>query len=244
MCIRDRYNINDIEYIKKRADEPVDFIRKENRPVLLTCANFRPQKNHYRQIKTMIELKKRGIDFTWVNIGATTDANLVTKVKKLRDANGLTDSFLILGPKENPYSYIKQADAVAVFSDYESWSMVITEAKILGTPVISTKTSGALEQIEDGITGLLTDFTVQDMANKLERFFKEKGLQQRIRENISNFDNTKEILNAFETLIKNGKPSKEEADILYVIDDINYMGGAHTVSYTHLDVYKRQALLL
>ena len=221
------YNINDIEYIKKRADEPVDFIRKENRPVLLTCANFRPQKNHYRQIKTMIELKKRGIDFTWVNIGATTDANLVTKVKKLRDANGLTDSFLILGPKENPYSYIKQADAVAVFSDYESWSMVITEAKILGTPVISTKTSGALEQIEDGITGLLTDFTVQDMANKLERFFKEKGLQQRIRENISNFDNTKEILNAFETLIKNGKPSKEEADILYVIDDINYMGGAH-----------------
>lgn len=54
---------------------------------------------------------------------------------------------------------MKNADAVCVLSDFESWSLVISEAKLVGTPVIATRTSGAIEQIEDGETGVLCDFT-------------------------------------------------------------------------------------
>lgn len=221
------YNINDIDYIRKRAEEQSDYKIENNKLMVLTCANFRPQKNHLRQIEVMVELKKRGVEFVWVNIGATSDEGLVSRVKEIRDENQLTDQFLIFGPKENPYSYMKQADIVAVLSDYESWSMVITEAKILGKPIIATKTSGAVEQIEDKRTGILTDFSVSDITDCLEALLNNEKVREQIKNNINGFDNTKEIIDSFDELICEGVSSKENVDILYVIDDINYMGGAH-----------------
>ena len=221
------YNISDIDYIKNRSEEPIDYEIDGKYPILLTCANFRPEKNHLRQMHVMIELKRRGFEFVWINIGATADEKLVGMVKALRDENDLTDKFLILGPKENPYSYIKRADAVAVLSDYESWSMVITEAKIIGKPVIATKTSGAIEQIENEKTGLLSDFDVIDIADGIEKILQNGKLKDCIKHNLNNFDNTKEILASFDELINNKNSNKWNADILYIIDDVNYMGGAH-----------------
>lgn len=230
VCI---YNINDVDYILKSAKARVkDWPKQEEKlPVLLTCANFRPQKNHLRQVKVMAELKHRGIDFIWINIGATTDKRIVNQVKRLCKKEGLEERFLILGPKENPYQYMKRVDAITVLSDYESWSMVITEAKIIGIPVISTKTSGAVEQIEDEKTGILTGFSVNEIADKIEKFIKDKQLQKYIKENIKNFDNTEQIVDSFSELIENGKSYAERKaegnSILYIIDNINYIGGAH-----------------
>ncbi len=225
------YNISDTDAITKRARQtPADW-PDTDLPVLVTCANVRPQKNHLRQVRVMAELKRRGIDFVWLNIGAVTDQALVGAVQKLCLLEGLSDRFLIAGPRENPYQYLKRADAAAVLSDYESWSMVITEAKILGTPVIASKTSGALEQVEDGKTGILTGFTVQSMADQIERFLKDKKLRERIRANTKNFDNTQDILQSFSMLLEKGRPYAKRktgaGSILYIIDDINYMGGAH-----------------
>ena len=228
------YNISDVEYIKNRSIEGENELAKYKKPIVLTCANFRQQKNHLRQVKVMAELKKRGIDFTWVNIGATTDMELVNRVKTLCEKEDISDRFIIVGPQENPYSYMKDADIVSVLSDYESWSMVITEAKVLGKPIIATKTSGALEQIEDRVTGILTDFNKNDIADKLEELLTNTDLRQKIEYNVKKFDNTDEILHSFNVLIESGVSYKkrkmksvDEKRILYVIDDINYMGGAH-----------------
>lgn len=241
VCI---YNINDVKYILKCADKELKAWPNKKLPILLTCANFRQQKNHIRQVEVMAELKRRGMDFIWLNIGATTDKKIVNQVKRLCRVEGLEKRFFILGPKENPYPYIKKADAVTVLSDYESWSMVITEAKIIGTPVISTKTSGALEQIEDEKTGMLTGFLVDEIADKIEKFLKNKQLQKQIKENLRDFDNTKEIMESFSELLKNGesyaKRKSENHGILYIIDDINYMGGAHIATKLQIKEFINQ----
>ena len=221
------YNINDVEYIRTMSEENISEKLEKKNTILLTCANFRKQKNHIRQVYVLEELKRRGINVTWINIGSTTDEKIVQEVKKIAREKGVLDSFLILGSKENPYSYMKYADVVTVLSDYESWSMVITEAKILGKPVIATKTSGALEQIEDERTGLLTGFSINEIADKIEYFIKNPALQETIKKNIVDFDNTKEILCSFNDLISNRDLSFQKKDILYIIDDINYLGGAH-----------------
>ena len=62
--------------------------------------------------------------------------------------------------------------------------MVITEAKALCTPVIATKTSGALEQIVDGANGLLCDFSVSAIADKIETLLKSQTLAQKIIHNL------------------------------------------------------------
>ena len=66
--------------------------------------------------------------------------------------------------------------------------MVITEAKILGVPVIATKTSGALEQIEHYVTDVLCEFDAVDIAEKLGRLLYDYEFQGKIRSNIIDFN--------------------------------------------------------
>ncbi len=225
VCI---YNINDAENIRRLSHDSVpENYYDSTLPVLVTCANVRTQKNHMRQLQSMKILKDRGVDFLWLNVGATTDAQkcheLLSKAKEF----GLEERFILAGPRENPYKYMAKADAVTVLSNYESWSMVITEAKILGVPIIATKTSGALEQIEHEKTGLLTDFTAKDIADEIEKFLADPQIAKTIRQNLINFDNTEQILKDFYELTHTNEEQTFKNELLYIIDDINYLGGAH-----------------
>lgn len=228
------YNISDIHAIKENMNVSVNDIKyNEDSFNLLTVANIRSEKNHIRQVEVLSELKRRGININWYNVGAYSDKLLVDKIKKLCKLKEVEENFHLLGPRENPYAYMKSMDAITVLSDYESWSMVITEAKIIGKPVIATKTAGALEQIVHKQTGILTDFTVESIADEIEEIVKNKKLRIDIERNIKNFDNTEEILEQFDKLIYDGKSyedrllEKNKEKILYVIDDVNYSGGAH-----------------
>lgn len=226
VCI---YNILDVEDIHKKSDEAMDSSYFERGlPTLVTCANIRKEKNHLRQLKAMAILKERGVDFIWLNIGATSEKDRCDELLSYAEELGLKDRFILAGPRDNPYPYIKAATAVTVLSDYESWSMVITEAKILGTPVIATKTSGALEQILDLETGVLTEFDEEDIADKIEMFLTSASLREKIRNNTKNYDNTDDILKSYDVLF--GEKKNENCDLLYVIDDINFGGGAHVAT--------------
>ena len=216
------YNINDVESIKRKAEDQIDkqdlAVFNSGLPIVLTCANVRQQKKHKRALEAMGILKQKGVDFIWLNIGALTESEhclrLVARAREL----GLNDRYILAGPKSNPYPYMKHSDVVAVLSDYESWS--------IGKPIISTRTSGALEQIEDRITGLLTGFDTNEIAARLEEIITSKTLRNTLNHNLQSFDNTKEILKSFDTLI-NEESQSIKKELLYIIDDINYFGGAH-----------------
>jgi len=209
------YNITNAQEIRSMSEEAItDFNFNKEIPIVVTCANVRPQKNYSRQIEVMHKLKSRGINFRWLCIGAQADVAEKNKVTELIRKYNLESDFILLGSRENPYKYMKNATAVAVLSDYESWSMVITEAKILGVPVIATKTSGALEQIQNRHTGILTDFDSEDIAYKLQELLLDKQLQTSIKNNLTDFDNTQEILQSFYGLV-NSKPAQLKRDSLY-----------------------------
>lgn len=224
ICI---YNISDIVKIRRLSNQKIENINDFGKlPVVLTCANLRQEKNHLRQLEAMHILQERKIDFIWINIGSVADEELTNKLLKQVATYGLEKRFLILGPQKNPYQYMKLADIVAVLSDYESWSMVITEAKVLGKPIVATRTSGALEQIQDMQTGVLTDFTAIDIADKIQMLLQSKNLQNRIENNLVGFDNTNHIIKDFYSLVGDSDDSTSRK-ILYVVDDINYLSGAH-----------------
>lgn len=230
------YNISDANAINKQALEPLDdYKRPEDKKVIVTCANIRPEKNHFRQVSVLAELKRRGFSVQWLNIGSTTNTELVAKLKQKCVEEGIEDDFLFLGVKNNPYKYMKKADFVAVLSDFESWSMVITEAKILGIPVIATKTSGALEQIVDGETGILTGYSPMEIADKITTYFENEDKVDKIKNKIRQFDNTPNIIEEFELFLNTESSDKERKNtLLYIIDDINYFGGAHTATINQI----------
>ncbi len=237
------YNISDVPQIKKLAEESVteDYFDR-GLPVIVTCANIRKEKNHKRQLRAMSILKDRGVDFIWLNIGNTSDKTRCDELLAEADALGLKDRFILTGARDNPYKYMVRADAVTVLSDYESWSLVITEAKILGVPVIATKTSGASEQLVDGVTGILTNFSVIDISEKIEQFLRSAYAGTNIRKNIQNFDNTREIIASFFNTINESSALRSEPrqEILYVIDDINYQGGAHIATKLQIQEFLRR----
>lgn len=205
-------------------------------PVLLTVANVRDEKNHVRQVTVMKRLKEQGFRFRWLNIGSLANIEQTALLKKAIQEAHLEEDFLLLGAMENPYPYIKKADAVCVLSDHESWSMVITEAKTLGVPVIATKTSGGLAQIVSEETGLLCDFSVEDIADKLSRYLTNHTIGKTIRENLAHYSSKADTLRQLEPLLQ-----KESQKVLYVFDNINYISGARNAALQQVDVLREIA---
>ena len=109
---------------------------------------------------------------------------------------------ILCGADDNPYKYMKRAKAVMVLSDHESWSLVISEAKLLGVPVIATNTSGAQEQIVNGETGIITSFQAEEIAEEIEEFLNDLELQNKIKKNLI-LDNTQNLgILEFEDLLE------------------------------------------
>ena len=61
------------------------------------------------------------------------------------------------GFQQNPYAWIKGADALVLSSDYEGLPTVLIEALILGTPVVSTDCTHGPKEI---LTGNLAKYLV------------------------------------------------------------------------------------
>ena len=210
--------------ILSMSEDPCPISLPENGlPLLVTVANVREEKNHLRQVDAMRRLFSDGLRFRWVNIGSLANAPLVEKLRLAVQSAGLEDYFTLTGPLDNPYGVMRRADAVCVLSDHESWSMVITEAKALGVPVIATRTSGALEQITDGETGILCGFSAEEIAAAI-RAFLTGDAAERLRRKKENQTAANEV-ELPEMLLEN-----DQKKVLYVFDDINYASGARAAA--------------
>lgn len=216
-------NCVDSEKIFAMSEYPLPILLPEDGlPLLVTVANVREEKNHRREVVAMRQLFSEGLRFRWVNIGSLANVPLVETLRQsVRDA-GLEDYFLLTGPLDNPYGVMRRASAVCVLSDHESWSMVITEAKALGVPVIATRTSGALEQITHGENGVLCGFSAGEIAGAIRAFLTGGGEKTMCRKEKIHFANA---AGALETLLEN-----DTKKVLYVFDDINYASGARTAA--------------
>lgn len=177
------HNILNRQNILSRAAEEV-ILPQANGSFLLSVGNLRVEKNYPRQIEVMRILKERNILIKWICVGSTVDKNVYGEVSRLLDKYHLRDDFVLCGADDNPYRYMKRAKAVMVLSDHESWSLVISEAKLLGVPVIATNTSGAQEQIRNGENGVITSFDPEEIAEKIIDFLQDEKLQEHIRKNL------------------------------------------------------------
>lgn len=201
-------------------------------PIVVTCANVRPQKNHLRQAEAMALLRQKGFDFLWLNVGTIPGDTLTVAVRAKIDELGLADRFLLLGNRSNPYPYMARANAVAVLSDYESWSMVISEALMLGAPVIATKTSGALAQITPE-NGLLADFSVDSIAEGLERILTQYWPRPALDAEIPR----QRGLAEFETLVRPAGANR----LLYVMGDADCTTGKRQAAFSQMEALMRDA---
>lgn len=139
------HNYLDSERIIKLSEEKHENIFNKNEVNILQVSRLVKQKAIDRLIDVHKSLLKQGIKHHIYIIG---EGPLKEKLENKIKENNLENTFSLLGAKENPYTYMKDADCVTLFSKFEGYGMVIDEAKILKKYVLITNTA-AKEAIED-----------------------------------------------------------------------------------------------
>ena len=228
--------VNERNIIQKSRKEADGFIKTDGLPVLVTVANIREEKNHLRQVRVMEILQREGLYFHWINIGSMANREQTERIHRAVVDAGVQEYFHLLGALDNPYPYMCHANAVCVLSDHESWSMVITEAKALGVPVVATRTSGALEQIVHRKTGLLCDFSAEDIAAQVKALLQEPGLASGIRKQLQEDFSQNDDLRLFMDMLQNQRKT-----LLFAFDNINYVSGARNAALAELEILRKKA---
>lgn len=187
-------NINSPDFIKVMADkETAEPMMNDQRFKLMTVARLSHAKGIDNAVKGLKLLKDKGYkDIAWYVVGYGGDE---VAIKELIQSNGLEDQFFLLGKKTNPYPYIKACDLYVQPSRYEGKAVTVTEAKILGKPILITNYATAKSQVEDGIDGVICDLNIEGIAAGIERLYKKYELRNKLINHITNQDysNTYEL---------------------------------------------------
>jgi glycosyltransferase involved in cell wall biosynthesis len=121
-------------------------------PVVLSCGRLAEMKNFPLLINAFAMLLKK-IPARLVIMGAGKQRQ---SLEKLVSELGIASHVFFTGYMENPFQYMKKSDIFVLSSLYEPFGLVLVEAMVCGTPVISTDCpSGPGEIIEHGVNGLL-----------------------------------------------------------------------------------------
>ena len=175
------YNTNESNLIVKKAnDKIVDITFDKDVYNLVSVAKIVPSKGYDRLMKIHKKLLDDGIKNHVYILGIGEEQEKYEKY--LRD-NHLEDTFTFLGFRDNPYKYVKNADLYVCSSRREGFSTAVTEALIVGTPVVSTNCSGAYELLGDNNEyGIVTENDEDALYEGIKKILTEENLLQHYKE--------------------------------------------------------------
>lgn len=124
-----------------------------------------------RLIRVARLFKDVGYDLEFWFLG---DAGVLTELCR---ELAVEDCCIFYGFRENPYPYMKAMDIYISTSDAEACSTTIIEAFCLGCPVVSTRTVGPSELLDNGCYGILTDFDDQSIFHALKSLVDDPELR-------------------------------------------------------------------
>lgn len=170
------YNSIDPYDIMNKAN---DFKVKRHKFTVITVCRLDAQKSLDRLIRVAKKTKDAHMDICFQIIGEGKEAS---KLKRLTIDNNVIDRVFFMGYKPNPYPYIKAADMMLSTSQAEGFGLSICEAMCLHTPVVSTKTAGPIEIIDNNQNGILCEHDDASIFNALCMIYKDPILRNNISE--------------------------------------------------------------
>lgn len=153
------YNTIDVERVKTLADENIDDFKFYDDINIVSVGRLIQIKGFDR----LINVHKRLVDVGIKNhIYIIGEGALKDDLNRQINALGLTDTVHLLGFKPNPYKYIAASDLYVCSSISEGFSTAVTEALILGVPVVSALCGGSYELLgENEEYGIVTENSEQ-----------------------------------------------------------------------------------
>lgn len=154
-------------------------IKKKNKIVVV--GRLRPFKNQEMAILAFSQFVRIHPDYEMYIYGEGENRK---KLESLVLEKGLDKFVHLPGAQKNVFDVISDAQMFLLPSNYEGMSNALIEAMCLGLPCISTKVSGSVDLIDDGINGLLIDCGSEaQLVDAMCKIADNKVLANRLAEN-------------------------------------------------------------
>lgn len=158
--------LNDERIITMSKEVAVDM-NDSDLFTIISVGRIDPVKRFSEIPRISRSLIDKGLKFRWIILGGTAvrkEYELIMKnIKEYK-----TDNIFLLGNRSNPYPYIKKSNLLVSLSISETFNNTLTEAKILGVPVVTTNYPCAYESIKQNQEGVITSFNnVEDSLFKM-----------------------------------------------------------------------------
>lgn len=168
---------------------------------LLSIGRFCVAKNFDNVPEICKLIREQGLSIKWYLIGFGADEQLIKR--KISEFH-MGEYVIILGKKENPYPYIKTCDLYVQPSRFEGRCVSVTEAQMLGKPVVITDYPTSASQLEDGVDGFIVPMENNRCAKSIANIIQDKELQHRLVDNTKSKDySNKSEINTLNDLIDN-----------------------------------------
>ena len=174
------YNTNETNQIRELAKLPVDDVNFD-KDVFSICsvAKITPTKGFDRLARVHKRLMGEGLKHHIYILGVGEQQK---EIEAYLRENNLENSFTFLGFRDNPYKYVAKCDLYVCSSLREGFSTAVTEALIVGTPVVSTLCSGAKELLgENDEYGLVVENSEDGIYAGLKRMLTSPSLWERYK---------------------------------------------------------------
>ena len=154
-----------------------------------------------RFLDVVSEIKKRGISIEFFMAG---DGELLQNCKERIVREDLP--LKILGWQSNIERVLSAADVVVLTSDNEGTPLSLIQAGMAGLPVVTTRVGSVPEVVLEGVTGIITSLSVQDIADSLQKLANSAELRAQMGASAQEFTlakfGVKRLVNDHEELYK------------------------------------------
>ena len=185
-------NTNRIQVIKNSLNKEeiirlskIDILHKSDCFHIISVGRIDPVKRFSRIPVIAKELRAKGQKFKWSIVGGVADQKeYETIVRRIRE-NGLEDIVSLEGQMSNPYPAIRNSDLLVCLSSSETFNYTLTEARILGVPVVSSNFSAAMEFVNNGKDGMICP--IEKMADTIYNLIANFDCYQRQKDAIREY---------------------------------------------------------
>ena len=141
-----------------------------------------PEKYFDKMVKAIAILRDRGIDCEYVIGGVGTQEFTLNNLAKTLQ---IEDKFKILGWTSNKNNFFDSIDIFVLPSLGETFGIVLLEAMLYNTPIVTSNSWGPDEIIEDGVDGLKVSKDDAEkmpelLANAIERLVKDEEFAKQL----------------------------------------------------------------
>lgn len=172
--------IDSKKVIEKSKEENIKFKNKIN---FVTLGRLNKVKGYDRLIEAFNLLNKDNLLYG-ITLHMIGDGEEYINIKRLIDKYHLNEKIILLGKKENPYTYLKQADMMIMTSLSEAYPLVVIESLILGIPVFTCEYSSVYEMLKNNYNSYIVNNSFNDIYLGLKHVLENPKLITEYKKNL------------------------------------------------------------